>query len=72
MSKILLEKLRDASYKPNEFEQGLLEDRPEFVRIEKKRFVSRGVVEIYRHWLSIVREEKRVEDIEDEILNDTA
>lgn len=72
MSKILLEKLRDASYKPNEFERGLLEDRPEFVRIEKKRFVSRGVVEIYRHWLSIVREEKRVEEIENEILSDTA
>ena len=72
MARVLLCKLRDPCFKPNEYERGLLDYRPEFVRIEKKRFVSRGVVEIYRHWLSIVREEKRVEDIENEILNDTA
>ncbi len=67
MGEILLWKLRKANYQPTDLECSLLDDMPGVVRFEKKQFVNRGVIGVFHHWLLIVREQQRVEEIENEI-----
>lgn len=67
MQNILLEKLSKGRFQPTDLECSLLDDMPGVVRFEKKQFVNRGVIEVFRHWLLIVREQQRIEELENDI-----
>ena len=67
MGEILIEKLNSGRFQPTGLERCLLDDMPGVVRFEKKQFVNRGVVEVFRHWLLTVREQQRIENVENEI-----
>ena len=69
-------KLTLPNFKPTIWERNMLDDMKDVARIEKKRFVSRRVIESFHWWLRVLSDQKspinlfdhqNIEDIEKEI-----